>query len=68
MPSSRESSQPRDQTQVNPHCRQIFYQLSHQNHPPKPPASLVCEKIAFHETGLWCQKRLGTTILEDKFF
>ena len=29
MPSTRGSSQPRDQTQVS-HCRQILYHLSHQ--------------------------------------
>ena len=27
---SRESSQPRDQTQVSPHCRQTLYRLSYQ--------------------------------------
>ena len=32
MPSSRGSSQPRDQTQV-PHCRRILYHLSHQGSP-----------------------------------
>ena len=30
MPSSRESSQSRDQAQVSLHCRWILYQLSHQ--------------------------------------
>ena len=30
---SRGSSQPRDQTQVYPHCRQILYQLSHKGSP-----------------------------------
>ena len=30
MPSSRVSFQPRDQTQVFPHCRLILYHLSHQ--------------------------------------
>ena len=29
FPFSRGSSQPWDQTQVLPHCRQILYQLSH---------------------------------------
>ena len=33
MPSSRASSQPRDQTQISPHCRQILYHLSHQGSP-----------------------------------
>ena len=33
MPSSRGSSQPRDQTQTLPHCRQILYCLSHQGSP-----------------------------------
>ena len=33
MPSSRGSSQPRDQTQSLPHCRQILYQLSHKGSP-----------------------------------
>ena len=56
-PSSGESYQPRDQTQVYLHYRQIFffYQRSHPNHRSKPPASQVCEKIAFHKIGPWCQ-------------
>ena len=29
IPFSRGSSQPRDRTQVYPHCRQILYQLNH---------------------------------------
>ena len=33
IPFSRVSSQPRDQTQVAPHCRWIFYQLMHQGSP-----------------------------------
>ena len=33
MPSSRGSSQPRDQTWVSLHCRQIFYCLSCQGSP-----------------------------------
>ena len=33
VPFSRESSQPRDQTQVYPHCRWILYQLSYQGSP-----------------------------------
>ena len=33
MPSSRGSSQPRNQTQVLQHCRRILYHLSHQGSP-----------------------------------
>ena len=33
IPFSRGSSQPRDQTQVFPHCRKILYQLSHKGNP-----------------------------------
>ena len=33
FPFSRGSSQPRDQTQVLPHCRWILYQLSHKGSP-----------------------------------
>ena len=33
FPFSRGSSQPRDQTQVLPHCRWILYQLSHKGKP-----------------------------------
>ena len=33
FPFSRGSSQPRDQAQVPPHCRQILYQLSHKRSP-----------------------------------
>ena len=33
FPFSRGSSQPRDRTQVSPHCRWIFYQLSHKGSP-----------------------------------
>ena len=33
FPFSRGSSQPRDQTQVYPHCRWILYQLSHKGSP-----------------------------------
>ena len=33
IPFSRGSSQPRDRTQVYPHCRQILYPLSHQGSP-----------------------------------
>ena len=33
FPFSRESSQPRDRTQVYLHCRQILYQLSHKGSP-----------------------------------
>ena len=33
FPFSRGSSQPRDWTQVSPHCRQILYQLSHKGSP-----------------------------------
>ena len=33
FPFSRESSQPRDGTQVYPHCRWILYQLSHKGSP-----------------------------------
>ena len=33
FPFSRGSSQPRDQTQTLPHCRQILYQLNHKGSP-----------------------------------
>ena len=33
FPFSRGSSQPRDWTQVSPHCRRILYQLSHKGSP-----------------------------------
>ena len=33
FPFSRGTSQPRDATQVLPHCRQILYQLSHKGIP-----------------------------------
>ena len=33
FPFSRGSSQPRDQTQVSPHCSQILYQLRHKRNP-----------------------------------
>ena len=33
---------------------------------PEPSLlSAAHEKIVFHEAGLWCQKRLGTTALGD---
>ena len=33
VPFARGSSQPRDQTQVCPHCRHLLYQLSHKGSP-----------------------------------
>ena len=38
FPFSRGSSQPRDQTQVLPHCRQILYHLNHRGSPKTLPA------------------------------
>ena len=37
------------------------------NHPETIPPPLVHGKIIFHETGLWCPKRLGTTVLSHYF-
>ena len=34
------------------------------NHPETIPPPPVRGKIVFHETGSWCQKRLGTAALE----
>ena len=35
------------------------------NHPETiPPSPAIHEKILFHETSPWCQKRLGTTGVE----
>ena len=31
----------------------------HLNHPQTTPYSLVCGKIVFHKTSLWCRKGLG---------
>jgi len=41
FPFSRGSSQPRDQTQVSPHCRRILYQLSHKGSPR------ILERVAY---------------------
>ena len=37
----------------------------HLNHPETISSTPICEKIVFHETGPWCQKRLGTTALGE---
>ena len=42
----------------------------HLNHPQTIPApkTPIHGKMGFHETGLWCQKRLGITASEDNAF
>ena len=41
FPFSRASSQPRNWTQVSPHCRQILYQLSYKGSPRSSSSSLL---------------------------
>ena len=55
MPSSRGSSQPRDWTQVSPHCRQIFYHLSHQG--SLCVCVCVCVCVCTHSGGLVSKSR-----------
>ena len=44
--SLRGSSQSRDRTQVDPHCRWILYQLSHHGSPNFVGSSLVAEVLS----------------------
>ena len=38
--------------------------LESSQHHPKPPPSSICGKTVLHETGPWCQKRLGIAALQ----
>ena len=64
VPFSRESSQPWDQTQAFPHCRQILYQLSHQGSPR------ILEWAAYPFSSGSSQPRNWTRVycIADRFF
>ena len=66
FPSSRGSSQPRDQTQVSPHCRQILYQLSHRED-QEHWTSIQCS-YPFSSGSSRPRNRSGVSCIARRFF
>ena len=66
VPFSRGSSQPRDQTQDLPHCRQILYQLSHQGSPKIVKGLLKCS-FFLYLIGSSCEVDSASLITEQFF-
>ena len=53
MPSFSGSSQPRDQTQALPHCRQILYCLSHKGSPRLVGSLILLQGIFLIQESNW---------------
>ena len=60
FPFSMGSSQPRDWTQVPPHCRQVLYQLSHKG----SPRILEWVVYPFSSGTSWLRNQTGVSYIE----